>query len=858
MKLRKVSVGALFLTIPFSLVYGQQDSVKAEKKIEGVTIKGSTARKTEAAIMTEMRTAKQVVSAISAEQITKGVDRNAAQAIQRVPGVTIVDGRFIMIRGVAERYNNTLINGAVAPSTEVDRRTFSFDLIPSGVLDRMVILKTATADKPGDFAGGIIEIITNEESANFDKLDIGLGFRTNTTFKDYYQSKGSATDAFGFDYDYRTLPSNFPSTNAIKNNPASAQRASRLLFNNFNPRKETAFPDGGLGYTFGRRFRLGKANVSTVNAFNWSNSYESREQKTDAYFALNAGQTSPQHWEDYRDRIFQNETRISLLSNWVFRLNSKNTIKFKNLFNQIGENETVLREGHNFQQRQDQTYRNYLLGYRARSIYIGQLIGEHRFTNSQLDWVGGFNFLYENEPDLRRFRTLSNLTDPNSFYMIDPPSSNLFDTSRYFGTLDEIGGNFGINYSKSFKDSEDFTWLKLKAGLYGDYKQREFTSRYMSYTLPGFLSQARRDYLINQPLSTVFSRANVNAVDGWRLQEGTTPRDSYDAQNILGAGYVMADIPLGRFDINVGLRAEHNILKLQSTSETGQPIDVDNPVTSILPSGNIGYKITDRSQLRLGYSRTVNRPEFREIAPFLFYDFKFNVARDGNPNLKTATIDNFDLRYEIYPSRGEVINLGVFAKRFQNPIENVNRIVTENRMFSYGNADKALVYGAELEVRKSLANVFANIPILNRMSVNLNASYIFSEVDLGDKAVSQQRVRALQGQSPYIINAALNYESLKGFGANLVYNRFGNRIFAVSDDNFPSIYELSRDNLDLTFYKNISEKVTVKLGVQNLLDAPFRFYEDTNRDNKIERSIDKANYVVKRGTLINASVSIKL
>lgn len=853
MRVSKLSIGALFLIGAVPLLYGQteKDTLRKEQQIDVVVITRSATKRTDEAVMAEMRNAKQVVSAISAEQITKGVDRNAAQAVQRVPGVTIVDGRFIMIRGLAERYNNTLINGAIAPSTEVDRRTFSFDLIPAGMLDRMMIYKTATADKPGDFSGGIIDITTTEATNNFDKLDIGFGFRTNTTFKDYYQSKGSSTDAFGFDYDYRTLPGNFPTTNSIKNNPNSAHRASRLLYNNFEPLQEKAMLDGSLGYTMGRRFNLGSVRVGTVNMLNWSNGYETRHQDTNSYFSLNEGSASPQEWEKYEDKIYQNDTRLSVLSNWNFQFNSNHRLSLKNLFNQIGENETILREGNNFQQRADQTYQNYLLGYRARTIYMGQLGGQHKFNNTNIDWVGGVNILFENEPDLRRFRTLSSITQPGKFYMIDPPSSNLFDTSRYFGKLNEYSGNFGANVTHNFTDAEGISFMKLKAGFYGDYKSREFSSRYMSYTLPGSVAQNQREFLTHLPLSQVFSSAYVNNTNGWRLQEGTAPSDSYDAQNILGAGYVMAEFPFGRFDFNVGVRAEHNILKLQNTTH-----DVEKPLTSILPSGNIGYKVTDRSQLRAGYSRTVNRPEFREIAPFLFYDFELNVSRMGNPELKTATIDNFDLRYEFYPKRGEVLSLGAFAKNFKNPIENVNVVVTENRMFNYGNADKALVYGAELEVRKSLEDLI-DVPVINRMSVNLNASYIFSEVDMGASAVSQDAVRPLQGQSPYIINVALNYENPQGFGANVIYNRFGDRIFAVSDDNFPSIYELSRNSLDFTIYKNF-KNVNVKFGINNLLNDPFRFYEDTNRDYKIDTAVDKSNYIYKRGVLYNLSISIKL
>ena len=257
--------------------------------------------------------------------------------------------------------------------------------------------------------------------------------------------------------------------------------------------------------------------------------------------------------------------------------------------------------------------------------------------------------------------------------------------------------------------------------------------------------------------------------------------------------------------------------------------------------------------VRFAYSRTVNRPEFREIAPFLFYDYENEAARVGNQNLKTADIDNLDLRYEFYPSKGETVSIGGFYKRFSNPIENVTQITTEQPQFNYANAKSAFNYGAEIELRKSFKELTDNL-YLGRLSVNLNASYIFSEVDLGSDVTSQQQVRALQGQSPYIVNVALGYADESGFSTNLIYNRFGDRIFSVGDVNFPTIYELSRNSLDFTVSK-VYKKTTLKLGIQNLLDAKYQFYEDSNRDEEINKSNDNPTSVFKRGSLVSLNVS---
>ena len=826
-------------------------------KLEDVVVKTLRRKNTEAAIMSEIKAAKQVVSAISAEQISKSTDNNAAQAISRVPGVTIVDGKFVMVRGLNERYNNVLINNAVAPSTEIDRRTFSFDLIPASSLDRMVIYKTGSADKPGDFSGGIISITTSENTTEFTKFDLGFGYRPGTTFDDFQQTEGSDTDFLGFDNGFRALPNQFPTREVINTNTAFSAASAKVLPNNFNPATSRTFLDNSIGFSLGRNIKLGGSKkLFTTNVLSYSNNFQTINRDFNRYLALSPGKTTPDNWLQFKDNVYSTENRVTLLSNWIFKFGESNKIKFKNLFNQIGENTTTIRNGFNFVQRGNDEFRNYAFGYTARTIYVGQLEGEHKFhEKSDLTWVLGFNTVIENEPDLRRFRTIRPAGQPNSPYiMIDPPSSNLFDTSRFYGKLFEYTANGGLNYTYTIpriKDDEDLEPIKIKAGTYFDYRSRDFSSRYFSFLIKG-LDFSRAQELRTAPLSTVFSSGNLGPGNGWTLQEGTRPIDSYQAFNTLGVGYLMAELPFGKFDITAGVRVEHNILELKANDDT-KPINVNNPVTSVLPSLNVGYNFNEKSLLRFAYSRTVNRPEFREIAPFLFYDYENDAARIGNPNLKTADIDNLDIRYEFYPTKGETVSLGAFYKNFTNPIENVTVITAEQPQFNYANAKSAYNYGIETEIRKSLKDVF-NSTFTDRLSVNVNASYIFSKVNLGSAVTSQQQTRALQGQSPYIVNVALGYADEKDFGVNLIYNRFGNRIFSVGDIVFPTIYELSRNSIDFTISKKI-KNTKYKLGVQDLLNAAFRFYEDSNRDEKINLTQDFATSVFQRGSLISLNIS---
>lgn len=829
--------------------------------VEEITVVDYRQTNTVEAVLLEIKQAKQVVSGVSSQQIAKSQDNNAAQIMQRIPGVTIIDNRFVMVRGLSERYNNVMINNVIAPSTEVDKRTFSFDLISSSALDRLLIYKSGSADLPGDFAGGVMKLFTVDHAGdNFLKVSLGAGYRVGTTGGAYWQSQGSSTDWMGFDNGFRKLPSTFPTTKALKESARNADMrrdAAHTLPNNFVANKSMAAPDYGLGLSFGRNMKLFGKQLSTINSLNYSCNYQTYTRDFNRYF----------EWEDrtnpilqrfrYDDHVYEKQNRISVLSNWKLRLSDRSYITFRNLYNQIGENETILRRGNDFIQRPDDDLQNYLLGYRSRSIYTGQLEGNHeRSATSHIRWTVGGSFLNEDEPDLRRFRTYrrKDATDAN-FTMQLPPSSNLFETGRYYGSLMEYSANHGLDYTWKFQGINDKPF-NLKTGYYLDYRARDFQSRYISYLYPGFFDPAIGEELSQLPLDDIFSNDNIKTKDGFVIEEGTRPVDSYQAGNALGAAYVATDLPMGRFDISTGVRGEYNIQMMDSENDF-RSINVYNPILSILPFLNTGYSVSDKSVVRFAYSRTVNRPEFRELAPFLFYDYKLEAGKFGNPDLKTATIDNIDLRYEIYMRPGETFNIGGFYKYFNSPIENRTIITTEQPSFTFINANFAQNYGVEIEFRKSLSGLTKS-GILDRFSVNANASVIWSEVDLGKQASAQQQIRPLQGQSPYIVNLALYYDDPNaGFSGSVVYNIFGDRIFSVGDVLFPTIYELSRNSLDLTLTKRVGKRTTYKLGIQNLLDAPYRFFQDSNRDDKIGKQ-DHAIFTFRRGQMISLSASFDL
>lgn len=853
----------------FTLESGQKLEVNPQlqpeiKEIDKVTVRATRATNTQNSVIRETRESKSVITGVSRQQIALSQDGNAAQVMQRIPGVTIIENRFIMIRGLSERYNNVLINNVVAPSTEVDKRTFSFDLIPSNSLDRMIIHKSGSAENPGDFAGGIIKIFTNNTVQKpFTQISIGTGYRSNTTFNNHFQSKGSTTDFLGFDNGFRSLPGSFPTTEEMVGSGRGSElrrEASLKLKNNFVPLKTTALPDINLGFSMGRKFKIAGWNTSMITTLNYTQSYQHTKRNFDRFFEYD--ETRPTKLDkrfEYVDQIYEKNNRISIMSNWSLQLNSNTKINVSNLFNQIGENETNIRQGEDYIQTLGWR-RHYMLGYRNRSIYSGQVDGQHKLSETKkLNWVLGYSSLGEKEPDLRRFRTFApngRNSSLDEYVMITPPSSNLFDASRYFGKLKESNFSAGSDYTWTFNENKDGKKSELKAGAYADYRVRNFNSRYLSYLIPGAVTPTRKAELESLPLSQIFSPEVLSQPSSFIIEEGTRPQDKYDASGFIGAGYASVSFPWRRFSFDVGARAEYNIQTLNSYQGLSK-VDINNTMLSILPFVNTTFHLSTKTQLRLGYGRTVNRPEFRELAPFLFYDYKLDANKVGNVNLKTAIIDNVDLRYEFYPRAGESIILGTFFKYFDNPIESKNIITSELPQFTYINAEYAYIYGAEIELRKSLDKIFHQ-GLLSKLSVNLNAAYIYSKVDLGSLASAQKGVRKLQGQSPYIINGIISYnDSEKKLQVAASYNVFGTRIFSVGDLNNPDIYEMPRHSLDLTVSKTF-KGFSVKAGIQDILNYKFRYVQDTDRNSSVDDKMDKTVFVYQRGSLYNMSFTINL
>lgn len=815
---------------------------------------------TETAVLMETRKSEQVVNGVGRQQIAKSQDRTAGDVVKRIPGVTIIGDRFIMVRGLADRYNTVLLNDVAAPSMEADKRAFSFDLIPSAALDRILIYKSGAPELPGDFAGGAVKIGTlSVPEKDETRFSLSSSFRPGTTFQDFRQDQKSGTDALGFDDGLRQLPNDFPAS-LIGADAATVQQAGRSLSNNWANTVSSALPDGRMNFFLARRFGKegGKntyGNLTSVDYANVRLHYEAKNYNYNAYDA-DAGRSDTIY--SYNDEENIQGARVTVMHNWTAMLGTKSRLEFRNLFNQIGDNQTTYRTGRDLEGGND--LRNYAYRYRQRSIYSGQLHGSHDLTErSRLEWTLGYGRAVSKEPDFRRISTRRDLNSgdadtPYAAYI--PLTADPFNAGRSFSELHEDVYTARTDYEHTVQENDEHWSLKLRGGLYTEYKQRDFSMRWMSFTK----SNGFDNSLVFQPLTDIFSAPNINPQNGVELDEGTNTSDRYEANNTLLAGYLGGTaVYARRWTISGGARMEYNRQVLNSARYSGRPVKVDNIVIAVLPSANVSLAIGEKQQIRAAYSNTLNRPEFRELAPFAYYDFTFNNILSGNDSLKTAFIHNVEARWELYPSLTEIVSFGVFYKRFNNPIEMYfvpGAGSGGTRNFTFNNALSAQSLGAEVEMRRSLSGMFEH-GMLSHLGVQFNAAYIHTTVDLGRQAVGQSTERPLMGQSPYVVNAGLYYtDTERTFQCNALYNVIGPRLFAVGTFGTPDIYEMPRNVVDVTLTKGLGKHFEVKLSAQDILNQRVRLVQDSNENGALEGT-DEEVMSFRRGSYFTAGFSYR-
>ncbi len=819
----------------------------ADLQLQNVVVVAQRKLGTETAVLNTVRKSLPVVSGISAQQISKTQDSDAAEVLRRIPGITIVDDRFIVVRGLAQRYNNVWLNNATTPSSETDSRAFSFDVLPSSLIDNMMVYKSPSAELPADFSGGFVRLMTkNVPEGNTFNISYQLGFNTNATFRDFQLTKGHAIDYLGFGAGKRALPSGTPAhLNDVSTSEAAA--FTRRVNTGWDISHFTALPEQKLTFTMNRLFNIGDWKIGNITNVNYSTGYDYYELKNNNYLSYDMTNDQSSYRYKYDDVQYKNTTKLGALFNWSF-LKGNTKYEFRNFFNQRGSSSLTQRQGTDYYS--EENIRKWESLYTGRTTYAGQLAGEHRWNDDvdKVDWTVGYAYAAYNEPDRKVVKSMERKQDGELKYYVSDPT-------RYYQDLKDNSFSLATNYEHIFTVSDLFK-PTLNAGVYGEYKKRNFDARRFVYNLlgNGYNRFAEWDY------SSIFSDENISA-DRIYMKESTNKSDSYTSDNLLGAGYVSAKLNYGeKLNANVGVRMEYYRLKLDGYESDGiKPVHLDQNSTEFFPSLNVAYSLTDKQQVRVAYGRSVNRPEFREVVPYVYYDFALDANITGNVDLKNAYTNSVDLRYELYPSPGETVTIGGFYKYFADPIEQTYREAGSGLQYTYHNADRAKAFGVEVDIKKHLDFIG-----LKDLSFVFNGAYIHSKVYFPEG--SFERDRAMQGQSPYLINTGLFYQNdTKGLSASVLYNRIGKRIETVGvpaqnpNDDIPDIYEMPRNSLDLSFSKKLGNYVELKAGVKDLLNSKIeykQFLELTDAAGA-KREVEQLVRSYRPGVTVNVGVSVK-
>jgi hypothetical protein len=731
----------LFLLLTFPLLTFSQDTL-FNQKLSEVTIRATNKKSTEVAVLNTIRNSSVVSDGVSVDFIKKTPDRNVGDALKRVSGVTIQNDKFVLVRGLADRYNSAMLNKTLLPSTEPDRRAFSFDIIPTALIDNIIVSKSAAANLPGDWSGGLVQISTKDVSDNFFNISLGSGWGLVSTSKSFKLVQ--ATE----------FPSTFPSTYKYRISGNGDKRLYTKQFNNPDVNNFTSIPNLNGGVSFG--YKRGK----------WNGLFSSTIRNTYAlnYIDRRDYQSSTELAYDYKDTLFTKRLSANGLLNLTYL--GKNKYSWKTLVNYQSEDTYLTRNGDNFDNVQNvrSTASNHVNNVVINSQFDGKI--------KTLDFNLGYNYIFREQPDYR----INPIT--KSLGINEPYATAWRDTYRFWSVMDENSFNGNIN--------KDFGNIKIGGGYLK--KIRGFNAR-------------------------VFRYQSVDMMD-----EITNNTDRYTADFDLGSLYSMYENEFGKWKLNAGLRGEYNLFDVSTADFSGQKVNVDREYLDILPSLNLSYN-ENKTKYRFSVSKTLARPEFREVANFAYYDFVRNAQILGNSKLEKSDIYNLDLKYEWYPKAGENVSVSLFGKNFIKPIEQIvaDGSVPSNLLLTYTNPNSAILYGVELEVRKKINSWFdfyANLSVMN------------SEVEVNSIK------RQLQGQSNYVLNGGVNIHKNKNT-LNITYNRVGDRISAVGFQGYPDIFENSRDVLDITFLHKFKTG-EIKLAIGDVFAQPSIYYQKLQDRNLIK------------------------
>ncbi|BET67620.1 TonB-dependent receptor [Opitutales bacterium ASA1] len=819
-----------------------------------------------------------VSDAIGADFFSRVDAGDAADAMSRVTGASVVDGKYVLIRGLGDRYSNTLLNGAGVPSADPDRRAVQMDQFPAGLLDSIVTSKSFTPDQPGGFAGGSV----NMKTKNFpDRFFVSFGlsgsYNTATTGEDLLSIPGGGRDWLGMDDGTRALPDGIPNRipsqtesriAARSGNFAPAEELDRVsnLFNNegYFPTASSGKPKFGSSFATGDRISLGGDRML---GYVVSVTYDrSSSHYTDGYagrYSQGAiDPTSPSfvtgllvYSPDVSDTSFAEAyaldpdvpggtpafgvTESSFGVDWstyaqvAFRPSLQHELALRYIRNQSADDSITRGVGESTRSDAGRLYTVYDMLYTERSVESLQLSGSSVFPalgDLRVEWRASTGESTQEQPD---YRTLSYFWDfANQQFAAAAGVGN----NRFFRDLLEESDEAAIDATLPIVLARSPASIKFGGAVQDGartYRERRFRWSREANEIDVIQSYPN-------PVGIVDRTAN-SVTFGNTIAELPNNLVNYDGDQRISAAYAMIDFePMDRLRVVTGVRAEKTEISTRAaasgTSFRAAAIDQ----TDYLPALSLVYRLSENTNLRAAYGRTLARPLYHELADIRVEDPFRDKFRAGNPDLQLSDIDNFDLRWEWFPRGNEVVAVSVFQKDFVNPIEVVDTpsIGSERP----ANAPRGEVRGVEFEARMGLGR-FAQR--LSSFSVGGNVSLVDSEVTIPDEEMASIRMsypnagdtRELLGQSPYIVNFDVSYDDFeRGTTATIAYNLQGRRLHLVTFGALPDIYEQPAGELDFVLSQRITSRLRLKFTAKNLLDPDYeKTMSHAGRDYYYER-----------------------
>lgn len=793
--------------------------------LEEVVVTAKAVQRTEAAIQTMKKRSSNLMDGISSGQISRMGDNDAAGALKRVTGVSVVGGKYVYVRGLGDRYMKTLLNGADIPGLDPNKNTVQMDIFPSNLIENMMINKTFTADLPGNFTGGLVNIQTKDFPEQYTlQFSTSFTYNPKSSFNENflsYNGKGS-TDWLAIDDGSRDIPID-PFAIPYRTNETEQELTDLTAqFNKkFIPTENTSALDHSHSFSVGNQIDFLGKKLGFMAGLTYAHSYDYYDDgQTGEYKQTSLNSVILNTEKKYQDRKGEEEVLWGGIGNLTLKLNNNHKIAYNIMYNRSGNQIGRYMEGIKPSDASDLLIQTRTVHYTERSLSFNQLRGEHVFPNLfKLDWSANYSISNQIEPDLIFFT--NSYYEYNNTYKIEPSIYQV--PVRQYRELEQKNVDLTLDLEKSF----EFLGSKSKAKLGARYLQydRDFAEHKINFeSAVTYFNDLQGD------ISTYVSDAYIgnNNPQGYGLYITNSPEDdlrnSYTGKQSVVAGYGLIDIPLWT---NVrfvgGLRVEKVDMESASKLEGTSKGELDQ--FDFLPSINTNYAYTENSNIRFAFTRTVARPTFREKAPFKAEEFQGGFVTIGEESLKQTLINNIDLRWETYMKPGEIISASFFYKYFQDPIELYMDPRAPNPQLSWQNTENANAFGFEFEIRKKLdfISVFTRDLI-----IGANFTYVYAKAKMSEREYNAltnvdpdaSEYRDMYGLPPYMLNAYLNYNNRDlGLDANLAFNMNGRKLDVVISGITPDVYIEPYPTLDFNISKSIGEKIEIKIKVSNILNS---------------------------------------